>query len=70
MSSVSGNASYLYLTFMIHEALSFWEQGRTGGKILEPDIAMWKMIIFYLSVMETESFSIISEKTPYICMHT
>lgn len=62
MSSANGNASYLYLTFMIHEALSFWEQGRTGGKILKLDIVMWKMIVFYLSVIKMESFSIISKK--------
>lgn len=35
---------YLYLTFVIHEPLSFWELGRKGRKILKPDVTMWKMI--------------------------
>lgn len=33
-SSVTGNAGYLYLTFMIHEPFSFKELGKEGREIL------------------------------------
>lgn len=46
MSSVSGNVSYLYLTFMIHEPLPFWGPGRKESKILEPDVTCEKSSVF------------------------